>query len=103
VQRELCIPYRPKPFLSDQYSERKDWAKIAQWVIVSYGYLFKYCRTSPQFWASLFAGLFYALIMTKNGVGYILGDFFTRSSGRPANSVNFKCKHRLAVDGFPKL
>jgi hypothetical protein len=26
-----------------------------------------------------------ALILTKNGVGYILGDFFTNSSGHPAS------------------
>jgi hypothetical protein len=30
-----------------------------------------------------------AYILTKNGVGYILGHFFTLSSGHPASNVPF--------------
>jgi hypothetical protein len=30
----------------------------------------------------------YAVILRKNGLGYILGDFITNSSGRPALKSN---------------
>jgi hypothetical protein len=51
-----------------------------------------YCRQfienykcSPQFCAAtFFHGEGYALILTKNWLGYILGDFFENSSGHPA-------------------
>jgi hypothetical protein len=37
----------------------------------------------PIFWLLLFDGIWYVLIKTKNGLGCILGDFFTNSSGHP--------------------
>jgi hypothetical protein len=38
----------------------------------------------PKFWATFFHGNIYALSLTKNDLGHILGDFPTNSSGRPA-------------------
>jgi hypothetical protein len=35
----------------------------------------------PNFWATFSAEKSYALISTKNGLGYILADLFTKSSG----------------------
>jgi hypothetical protein len=40
-------------------------------------------RNSSHSWATFFLGKIYVLILTKNGLGYILGDFFTNSSGHP--------------------
>jgi hypothetical protein len=37
------------------------------------------------------------LILTKNGYGYILGDFFTNSSGHPAYS------HRDVIPMYVRL
>jgi hypothetical protein len=36
-----------------------------------------------------FPGKSYVLIVTKNGLGYILGDFFTNSSGHPVRKPLF--------------
>jgi hypothetical protein len=36
--------------------------------------------TSPHFWATFFHGKGHALILTKNGLGYILGDFLKTHS-----------------------
>jgi hypothetical protein len=35
----------------------------------------------------------YALILPNNGLGYILGDFFANSSGRPAHARNLLCNN----------
>jgi hypothetical protein len=43
---------------------------------------FNYKR-SAHLWASLFRGTSYVLILTKNGLGYFLGDFFTNLYGHP--------------------
>jgi hypothetical protein len=40
-------------------------------------------RSSTNNWASFINGKSYALITTKNGLGYILGDLFTNASGHP--------------------
>jgi hypothetical protein len=37
-------------------------------------------RSSPHFWATFFYCKIYVLHLTKNGLGNILGDFFTNSS-----------------------
>jgi hypothetical protein len=42
-----------------------------------------YSRISNNVWASVKHGKSEALILTKNGTGYILGDFCTNSSGHP--------------------
>jgi hypothetical protein len=54
-------------------------------VIVYFGQICENYKSSPHFRASFSAVKnLYALILTKNGFGYILGDSFTNSSGRPA-------------------
>jgi hypothetical protein len=50
---------------------------------------FAYCvilgnyRSSQIFRATIFSGKNYVLILTRNGLGYILGNFFKNSSGHP--------------------
>jgi hypothetical protein len=56
-------------------------------VVVSFGQLLENYRSNPHFKATLFNGFIYALILTIDGFGYILGDFFTTSSGHPAYVV----------------
>jgi hypothetical protein len=41
------------------------------------------CRSTTKIWATFFLGKSYAFILTKNGLGDILGDVFTNKSGRP--------------------
>jgi hypothetical protein len=48
--------------------------------------------SSAYFWATLFHGKCYALILTKNGLSYILGDVFTNSSGHPEGVTTWRCK-----------
>jgi hypothetical protein len=43
-----------------------------------------YYRSSPNLGASFFRGKAPSSILTENRLGYILGDFFTNSSGHPA-------------------
>jgi hypothetical protein len=40
-------------------------------------------RNSPLFWATFYPSLDDVFIFTKNGLGYILGYFFTSSYDRP--------------------
>jgi hypothetical protein len=42
-------------------------------------FFLKNCRDSPKFWATSFHDQVYALILTKNRLGYILGDFFQKT------------------------
>jgi hypothetical protein len=58
--------------------------KFATWTIDFFGLFFTNYRCSPKFWATVFQSIYYALILTKFGLGYILGDFFTNSSGHHA-------------------
>jgi hypothetical protein len=41
----------------------------------------------PHFWATFFNRRGYTLIWQENRLGYILGDFFTNSSGHPGSDV----------------
>jgi hypothetical protein len=50
---------------------------FARWAIVYFGQFFENCRSSPNFRAAIFSGKNYALILTYNGLVYILGDFFS--------------------------
>jgi hypothetical protein len=43
---------------------------------------------SSHSWATLFLGKSYVLILSKIGLGYFLGDYFTNSSGRPDSIFN---------------
>jgi hypothetical protein len=60
---------------------------FAQWEIIYFGRLVENRKSSPYFCAtfSLSTGLCICdiLIVTKIGLGYILGNFFTNSSGHP--------------------
>jgi hypothetical protein len=55
---------------------------IACWALVYPG-LFENYRSNANFGATFFRSTSYVLIGTKHGLGYILGDFFTNSSGHP--------------------
>jgi hypothetical protein len=50
-------------------------------VIVSFGPFFENDKSSPLLWANFFNSKSCILIMTKDGLSYNLGDFFTNSSG----------------------
>jgi hypothetical protein len=42
-----------------------------------------FLKITADFWANLYYSKIYALILAKNGLGNILGDFVTNSSGHP--------------------
>jgi hypothetical protein len=44
-------------------------------------------RSRPSFCASFPHGNGYVLVFTKHGLAYILGEFSTNSSGRPATGA----------------
>jgi hypothetical protein len=44
-------------------------------------------RIGKQFWGIFFTEKSVALILAEYGLGYILGDFFTNSSGHPAERI----------------
>jgi hypothetical protein len=48
---------------------------FAQWAIVYYEQFFENYRSSPHLCYTVFTGIDYVLILTKNGLGYILGHF----------------------------
>jgi hypothetical protein len=47
------------------------------------GSFVKIAEEAQNFWLIFPPSLDYALILTKHGSGYILGDFVTNSSGHP--------------------
>jgi hypothetical protein len=53
------------------------------WVIIYFGQCFEDYMSATNFWATFFHGASYVIILTKTWWGYILGDFFANSSGRP--------------------
>jgi hypothetical protein len=53
-------------------------------------------QTIPNFGLLFFHGKSYALTLRTNGLGYILGDFFTNSSGHTAARW-YECVHCSAV------
>jgi hypothetical protein len=55
------------------------WPEFAQWAIVYFGQFLENCKSSPNFLAN-FAKV---EMMTKYGLGYILGNFFKTSPGHP--------------------
>jgi hypothetical protein len=64
-----------------------DFSRIGRFF--SLGSFFKYKR-SPKFGASFFDSKRYVQFLTKYGLGNILGDFLTNSSGRPVQDLPFK-------------
>jgi hypothetical protein len=59
---------------------------FAHWVIVNFGQFFENDRSRTNF-RILFPDKSYVLILTKNGLGYILGDFHINSSGHPVSGA----------------
>jgi hypothetical protein len=51
-------------------------------------------KSSPNFWANFLNANIFSYIL-KNGLGHILGDFFTNSSGHP---VSVGPCHRASVN-----
>jgi hypothetical protein len=50
---------------------------FADWVIVSFGQFLGKLQNESEHWATVIHGKNYVFILTKNGLGYTLGDFFT--------------------------
>jgi hypothetical protein len=75
---------------------------FAHWKIVFFGQFFLKNKEVPTWLLSyFFQQKMCALILTKNGLGYILGDFFTNTSGRPARrhlQVSLFILQRIALD-----
>jgi hypothetical protein len=46
-------------------------------------YSWQFVKNCSHCWATFFRSWGYSLILTKKGLGYILGDFLTNLSGRP--------------------
>jgi hypothetical protein len=44
-------------------------------------------KSSPSFCGTFCYGKNYELVLAKNGLGYILGNFFANSSGHPVPSA----------------
>jgi hypothetical protein len=69
---------------------REDWQQGDQigrifdhWLIIHFGQLLENHKSSPHFWATFFYGNGYLLIFTIDGLGHVLGDFCSNSSGHP--------------------
>jgi hypothetical protein len=56
---------------------------FAYWVVVYIGLVIKIYRHGANFWITFSQQTGQAFIVTKNGLGNILGNFFTNSSGHP--------------------
>jgi hypothetical protein len=56
-------------------------------VLVYLGQWFENYRSSVYFWNTFFNSTSYVLSLTKNCLGYIVGDFFTNPSGHPAPGI----------------
>jgi hypothetical protein len=64
---------------------------FANWLIVYFGQCFSIAEVAEIFGLNFSAVKVYVLTLTKNGLGYILGDFFTFSSRHPAHGIIFVC------------
>jgi hypothetical protein len=56
-------------------------------MVIYFGQSLKNYRNCPHIWVTLFQSEVFTLILTKNVLGYTLGDFFPSSSGHPAHST----------------
>jgi hypothetical protein len=56
---------------------------FAQRAIVYFGQFSKDYWRSKKSWATFFLSIDYEIVLKKNCLGYVLGDFFTNSSGHP--------------------
>jgi hypothetical protein len=70
---------------------------FAYWAIVHFGRFFNH-RRSPYFWYTFYIVKVSINFDLKNGLGNILGDFFTNKSGHPAPpSLGGKVKYHWRV------
>jgi hypothetical protein len=53
--------------------------------LLNHGSFLIITKVAHIIWVTYFHGDGYALVFTKNGLGYILSDSFTNSSGHPGN------------------
>jgi hypothetical protein len=58
------------------FANYQDWANFRLWVDCLLLVNFENQRSSKNNWATVFQSKSYVLILTKNGLGYILGDYF---------------------------
>jgi hypothetical protein len=61
---------------------------FAHWVTHYYGKFCKTYRSSTIIRATYFHGKRYVLNFRKNGLGYILVDFFIKASGHPGDKMD---------------
>jgi hypothetical protein len=71
--------------------------KFAQCLIANFGKWFENYKSSAHLWGTFSHGTSYVLILTKNGLGYILGDFFTNSSGHPDHALDLLWKEPFQI------
>jgi hypothetical protein len=57
---------------------------FACWATVYFGQCFENYRSGAKMWTTFFHGTSYVLILGENGLGLILGDFFTNTPGHHA-------------------
>jgi hypothetical protein len=62
---------------------------FSHWVIVYFGQFCVNFRSSANLWAAVFHFKVYVLILSKNALGNILGDFFASSSGHPVSKAHY--------------
>jgi hypothetical protein len=78
---------------------------FSHWVIVYFGQFCVNFRSSANLWAAVFHFKVYVLILSKNALGNILGDFFASSSGHLDGVIHFLffCVSNGPVTGFQSL
>jgi hypothetical protein len=88
---ETASTYRPMYNAAQPKKSRvtrlDDFSPIGQWLTFE-GFL-KNTKVAQKTWTNFHSGNSSVLILTRNGLGYILGDFFTNSSGRPDRQGKF--------------
>jgi hypothetical protein len=72
---------------------------FAQWAIFYFKQILENYKSRPHFCATFFPSTGYELILTENGLGNILGNFFTNSSGRPVHRTKQASHGGLRSDG----
>jgi hypothetical protein len=72
------------PSVSNLCSGLPDWANFRQWGGCFLWVVFFSKRISANLWTTFSQCMSYVLILTTNGLGYILGDFKKNSFGHPA-------------------
>jgi hypothetical protein len=72
-------------------------------VVVYFEQIFENMRESANYFATFFHRTKCVSILTEHALGYVLGDFFTNSSGHPARGrLRKKKPEKWSSDGFGK-